>query len=244
MKKTHLLIAIAVFQMLRCANSVAQVAPSRESHYWRSASEFIFSLGDVSYSGDSGLVSDINPALRFTGFLNFQSQYHIDFSRKTGFMTGFGVRNVGFINDIGDSIKLKQRVYSFGIPAAFKVGKLPDEFYALLGVEAELFFNYKQKAFYQDEKFKRSEWFSHKVNLFNPSIFVDFHIKQETYIRFKYYMNDMLRGNNQNIRINGTALDYAPQKSQLFYISIGTVVKPTDSKKKPNDTHNVMSRQF
>ncbi|MFM7078155.1 MAG: hypothetical protein ACKOYC_00030, partial [Bacteroidota bacterium] len=148
-----------------------------KNRYWFSSYEFIFSLSEIG--APDSLPSDLysSSSMRFSGFFNTQYQYHYDINKNFGLMTGFGVRNVGFINNILDSIKLKQRVYSFGVPVAMKFGKLPGGYSVTLGIEPELFFHYKQKAIYDDEKYKKMGWFSNRVNLINPSVFLDLRFK-------------------------------------------------------------------
>lgn len=208
--------------------------------YWKSASEFIFSMGNVEASGAANQKIDVSPVLRFSGFFHFQEQFHKDFSNTFGLYTGIGVRNMGMINKLNDSITVKQRVYSLGIPLALKLGKLPGGFYIAAGAEAELFFNYKQKVMYDDEKFKKSEWFSDKVNLFNPSVFLDLNSGKGGYIRFKYYLNDFLVTDKQDVKLYGVKYDYKPSQSQMFYVAIGMTIKKTATmprgKRMKNDT--------
>lgn len=221
---------------------LAQVVPSARKSYWRSATEFIFSFSDVQgkIAKDSIQDQDLSSAMRFSGFFNFQYQYHYDFSRTVGFMTGFGVRNVGFINSIGDSIKLKQRVYSFGVPLALKVGKLPDDLTFSLGIEPELFFHYKQKAIYDDEKYKKMGWFSDRVSLVNPSVFLEVRFKSNSFIRCKYYLQDVLVSDKQSVSIDSKNVYYNPSSSKMFYVSIGVAVLE-ESRKKKNDERKVFS---
>ncbi len=207
---------------------------AQDKAYWVSASEFIFSGGDVEAT-TGGLYPvgiDVNPIVRFSGFFHFQSQFHADFNKSIGIYTGVGIRNVGMINELNDSLKVKQRVYSLGVPLALKIGSMPNRFYVALGGEAELFFHYKQKIFYDDEKFKQNEWFSDKVNLFNPSVFMDIHFNKGAYIKFKYYLFDFLQEDNQNIRFDGKVFDYYPSESKMFYVSIGTTMRSMSPKSK------------
>lgn len=209
----------------------AQDKPASKK-YWMSASEFIFSGGDVKATGGPGLGNIIiNPIVRFSGFFHFQEQYHVNFNNNFGIYTGVGMRNVGMINELNDSIKIKQRVYSLGVPFAFKFGKLSRGFSVALGGEVEFFFHYKQKVFYDDEKFRQSEWLSDKVNLINPSVFLDLHAGKGTYIRFKYYLLDFLRENKQNIKLNGISYAYFPHESKMFYVSLGTTIRSFASKR-------------
>jgi len=223
-------ISLILFSICLSGSILAQEVTPTNKAYLKSASEIIFSFGDVEAIGptQSGFgieKMDINPIVRFTLFFHLQQQLHYDFSNRVGMFTGLGVRNVGMINDLNDSIKVKQRVYSLGIPLAIKVGNLPNGFYVAAGAEAELFFNYKQKVFYDDEKFKKSEWFSDKVNLFNPSVFLDINSGKGGYLRFKYYLLDFLVEDKQDIKIYGKPYIYKPEKSTMFYIAVGTTIK-------------------
>src|SRR4051812_12426452 len=69
--------------------------------YSMTASEIIFSGGEVKTGGKT-----LDNVPRFTVFFHFQKQYHYNFSNALGIYTGFGVRNVGFINrlPINDSM--------------------------------------------------------------------------------------------------------------------------------------------
>ena len=200
---------------------------SKKNYYWAGGSEFIFSLGSVESPG-----VNVSKVLRFSGFFNFQEQFHYNFTPHLGIYTGFGIRNVGFINKLNDSIKVKQRVYSAGIPFTLKLGNMDKSAYISFGGEMELFFNYKQKTFYNDTKSKFDEWFSDRTELFNPSVFFELKDKKGGYIRFKYYINDFLKGENQTVVVNGNVFPYSPSQSKLYYISIGSVIKTKEIKSK------------
>lgn len=196
--------------------------------YWKSASEFIFSFGNVDANSEGDSVLDVSPVVRFSGFFHLQEQFHIDFSEHFGIYTGMGVRNIGMINKVNDSIKVKQRSYSVGIPIAIKIGNMRKGAYVAIGGEAELMFHYKQKVFYDDQKKKNNEWFSDKVNILNPSGFAEIVTGKGSYLRFKYYFLDFLVDDKQDIKLyNGFKVEYVPEKSQLFSISIGATFKHT-----------------
>src|SRR5688572_13213692 len=226
-----LVVYITVFLCCTILPLAAQEVEKTKT-YWMSASEFIFSGSQVEATGGPlNREMDINPIVRFTCFFHFQEQYHVDFGKNFGIYTGIGLRNVGMINELNDSVKAKQRVYSLGVPLALKIGKLPGGFHINLGGEAELFFHYKQKVFYDEEKFKKSEWFSKKVNLVNPSAFIDIHSGKGAYLRLKYYLLDFLVQDKQDIKLHGIPFEYRPETSQLFYVSIGTTIKSMPSRK-------------
>lgn len=236
------IIILAALVVVQFYPVIAQEKPVAKK-YWKSASEFIFSGGIVDAKGGPlGNEIDVSPLVRFSGFFHLQAQYHIDFNTHVGMYTGLGVRNVGMINKLNDSIRIKQRVYSLGIPLALKLGSLPG-FFVAFGGEAELFFHYKQKVFYDDEKFKKSDWFSDKVNLVNPSVFLDITSAKGAYIRFKYYLLDFLVENKQDVDLSFTSYDYRPQSSKMFYISFGTTMKalsPRKAKKATQSTNTTL----
>jgi hypothetical protein len=232
--KKWLLIALLLPVMLKAQDRVGTKI------YLKSASEFIFSVGIMdAYVEDAALNTDleIDPVVRFSGFFHLQEQLHIDFSPSFGIYTGLGLRNIGMINKINDSIRVKQRVYSLGIPFALKLGKLPGGWFVAAGAEGELFIHYKQKDFYDDDKRKFGEWFSDRVNLINPSVFLDINSKKGSYIRFKYYLNDFLVSDKQQVNLgNGNKFVFYPEKSQLFYVALGTTIK---HKSKPSRSNAV-----
>lgn len=201
----------------------AQQTPSK-NWYSVSASETILSFGSVKNNGN-----DLSNVVRFSPVINFGYHLHRDFSEKAGFYTGFSVRNVGMINDVNDSIRVKQRVYTVGIPIALKFGDMKGNL-AAIGFENEFALNYKQKVYLNDAKSKSNIWFSDRTKIYLPSVFIEVKGKQGNYIRFKYYLTDFLEQNNQKLNIPGVA--YAPTQSTLFYISTGLMLKNLEIYKK------------
>jgi len=186
---------------------------NKKKPYLLSTSELILSGASVENSGVK-----LDNIVRFSAFFHVGQQIHFDFSNKAGFYTGLSLRNIGMINDLNDSVRIKQRVYTVGIPAAFKVGNMKGTNLAV-GAEAEFAIAYKQKLFVNDEKSKTNEWFSDRTNIFLPSAFAEIRTKQGGYIKFKYYLTDFLVEDKQ--KVNVTNLNYRPNKSQLFYVSFG-----------------------
>jgi hypothetical protein len=189
---------------------------SGKKKYTKSVSEIIFSSSNVEAAG-----LDVSPIVRFTAFLHLGEQFHFDFSDKAGFYTGISLRNVGMITDLNDSVRVKQRVYTAGIPVALKFGNMQGTHLAL-GAEAEFAFNFKQKLFVNNEKSKTNEWFSNRTEIFLPSAFAEIHTKEGVYIKFKYYLTDFLVQDKQ--KINVTNVNFVPTRSQMFYVSIGAAI--------------------
>lgn len=205
----------------------AQASKTRKSHYNKDAYEYIFSWGAVDEavsSVDQLPVSASKSPLRFSGFFNVSEQFHWDFSKAFGLFSGIGIRNIGFIHHFGDSVRVKQRQYALGVPLAFKLGGMKKNFFFAAGAEMELFFNYKQKVFYNNSKDKFSEWFSPNSDLLNPSLFAEVDFPKGSFIRFRYYLNDFLNENSRGINVNGKSLNYDFTPSSLMYISIGTAL--------------------
>jgi hypothetical protein len=135
----------------------------------------------------------VDPVLRFSMWFNTGVVVEQKITNHVALVSGLNLRNVGLINKI-DSIKLKQRVYSTGVPLAIRFGDLNKKVNVTLGAEAEFFLNYKVKEFVFDEKiYKSNEWLSDNVELFNPSVFAQFQFGNSLYIRFKYYLNNFLK---------------------------------------------------
>lgn len=185
--------------------------------YSVAASETILSFGNVKATG----LETANIG-RFTPFFNFGTQIHKDFSEKSGFYTGLMLRNVGIITDLNDSVRIKQRTYTLGIPVALKFGDMNGNM-AALGIDNEFAINFKQKVFVNDEKAKTNIWFSNRTPFYLPSAFVELKSKTGNYIRFKYYLTDFLRGENQ--RVNVAGVNFTPTQSTMMYISVGYAIK-------------------
>ncbi len=197
--------------------------------YVATGGELIFAFGDQR--ADS---LQFDNKLRFSLFPHIQQQYHYNFNKAFGFYTGISFINVGFRHNISTastSFELRQRSFSFGVPLALKIGNMKNGNYIAIGGSAELMIRYKYKIYYNDKKEKYADWFSDKVNLFNPSLFVDIRNKTGGYIRFKYYLGDFLSTTSSTFTLPTTTtnISFTPTQSSLFYISIGS----TFMKKKP-----------
>jgi len=235
MKK--LFVIAACLQLGSAFAQDPQEVNSYKKSYMATVSESILSLGNVgnwNVSSVNGLPVNVatnfkaDPIPRFSSFFHFGEQIHLNFASSVGIYTGFGIRNMGMINRLSDSVKVKQRVYSFGIPLAFKVGDMGKKRYAAFGAELEFFFNYKQKTFKGDgrgekvEKF--NEWASDRTELLNPSVFAEFCFGKGSYLKIRYYLNDFLVPNKQTYTVDGVTVGWTPQGSQLFAISYGKVL--------------------
>jgi len=174
--------------------------------------ELLFQSGTIE-KGDE----DVNTNLRFTMWFHTGHYIHIDFGNNIGFYSGMAIRNVGFTTE-KDSIKIKYRSYSLGIPLALKLGSFRDDFYIFGGAEYEWMFHFKQKTFINDEKTKYTDWFSNRTPSFIPSVFAGIHFPKGFHLTFKYYLDDFL---NHKFKGNNDYNDYTGFTStQLWYISL------------------------
>ena len=87
-----------------------------------------------------------------------------------------------------------------------------------------MFYHYKEKEFLPSGKRKYTEWFSDRVNLFIPSVFVGVTFPDGLSLKFTYELNDMM---NKDFAINttaGTIKPYENMTSRLMYASLYTML--------------------
>jgi hypothetical protein len=199
--------------------------------YTASQTELIFSAGNVNATSIPS-----SSVVRFSGFLNYESQVHFNFNKKSGFYTGLGIKNIGMINDFDKgTITFKQRAYALSVPLALKLGNVGNQGFIALGAEANLMLNYKEKFLYSNAKTSKSEWFSNKVNTFNPAVFFQIKFLKSQIITFKYYMNDFLKNQSGGLALpNGDVVSDFGKSSKLFYISWGSNFELKKAKVKVN----------
>ncbi|HOY48690.1 MAG TPA: hypothetical protein PK281_04765 [Flavobacteriales bacterium] len=238
LKKALILTGVSLSATLMA--QIPEPVNSYQKSYFATVSEGILSAGNLGkvalYDPTKPIPSNVldfgdqaTPVIRYSTFLHLGEQLHVNFSNTFGFYTGIGMRNIGMINRLSDSVKVKQRVYSVGIPIALKIGNMGKKTYAAFGAEMELFFNYKQKTFKgssgRGEKVEKfNEWFSKRTELFNPSVFVDFNFGKGSYIKVRYYLNNFLVQTKQNYTLNNVKYGFFPESSQLFALSFGRVI--------------------
>ncbi|HEY0272019.1 MAG TPA: hypothetical protein VGC22_02490, partial [Chitinophaga sp.] len=75
----------------------------------------LLSFGSIKYDGDH-----VRNIPRFTMFFNIGTNFNYDFNKNFGIFTGLNLRNIGLITKDNDSLKLKRRLYTLGVPLGFK----------------------------------------------------------------------------------------------------------------------------
>ena len=233
MKINYTTTICLLLPFLSIGQTTEKPAPIKRS-YFATVSEGILSIGNLGPvtifkpNTEPSSANTPNPIPRYSTFFHFGEQFHVNLGKSFGLYTGIGVRNIGMINRLNDTIKIKQRVYALGIPVGIKLGDMQKRVYAALGAELELFFNYKQKTFLGsgrgDKVEKFNEWFSDRTPLLNPSLFVEFNFKKGTYIKLRYYPMNFLVADKQNFTVNKIKTGFRPETSQLFALSFGRVI--------------------
>ncbi len=210
--------------------------------YNTTAGEMIFGFSNAAYNQpgippspdlpNGNVPGSISDAMRWTIWFHIGSYWHYDFNNTFGMYTGFSNRNIGFITreaatkETTDLVKWKRRSYTFGIPLAFKIGSMEDNFYFFAGGQYEMFYHYKEKEFLPSGKRKYTEWFSDRVNLFIPSVFAGITFKKGLSIKFTYTLNDMMNKDYSYSDVNGaTIFPYKHMDSKLLYISIFSMMR-------------------
>lgn len=204
------------------AQDSAYMAPKKSDKkvYTSSASETIFSWGNVEAKP-----LNTTSIVRLSAFFHLGQHINVDFNEHVGFFSGIHLRNVGMINDLNDTVRVKSRVYTAGIPVGLKFGNL-NKTHAAIGAEAEFALNFKQKVFVNDEKSKTNVWFSDRTNIFLPSLFGELRFKGGFYLKYKYYLVDILKEDKQKINVPG--VDFRPTRSQMMYVSLGFNIRNKD----------------
>lgn len=203
--------------------------------------EFILSFVQATDAGQK-----VNSLPRFTCFFHSGMQTHQDLGKAFGFFSGVNIRNIGFIT-VQDSLKLKRRSYSLGIPLAVKLGNVKKHYYFFGGAEYEMLFHYKEKQFIDGVKrAKQTEWFSDKVNTFIPSVLGGIQFPTGLQVMVKYYLNDFMNKNYSTTIAGVNTYPYRNFNSRIFYISVCSNIRWPDVqeiKKKaqpvPSETNNI-----
>lgn len=158
---------------------------------------------------------------RFTAF-NIGLNLHYDPGSRFGLYSGIGIRNLGFIENIGD-VTIKRRVYAASIPVGVKFGRLYDRNFFLAGGGMDIPFNYREKAFVnRGDKTKFNEWFSDRTPAVLPFIFLGKSWSPGVTIKLQYYprnfLNDLFIPNDNGLT---TVSPYDGYNVNILAVSLG-----------------------
>lgn len=162
--------------------------------------------------------------LRFSA-IGIGVNLHYDISRRVGFFTGLGIKNIGFIekhrerDPLPDST-VKRRAYTVGMPLGIKIGDLRNRNFFFAGGGADLPFNYKEKGFVKrGDKDKFNEWFSERTPRILPYVFAGVSLDPGVTFKLQYYPTNFL---NTGFREDGTGVSpYAGYNVNLIMLSLG-----------------------
>jgi hypothetical protein len=203
--------------------------------YSVSSGEMIFSTGTTEFTDAylqqyPGASVSENP-LRFTTFFHLTQYWHMDFGNNVGLFLGLGVKNMGLISDeilynaaISDyqSYKIIRRVYTGGIPVAFKLGSFKDNLYVFGGGEVEFPIHFKEKYWDSHDrkgsKTKNSEWFGSQTQSVIPSVMAGVQFPKGFNLKFKYYLNDFLNNDYTDTKFVSDLTRY--KTSRLWSVSL------------------------
>lgn len=218
------MLAIAVVLMSGMAN-----AQSNSGFYTTSGGEMIFSFATIDDNG-----SESGNIMRWSPVFNFQNLANYDVNRNIGFFSGLNIRNVGFIYDnyqypgTENKVKKKFRNYTAGIPLGLKIGKL-DELFVYGGYEIEFPLHYKEKTFENDQKTKKSAWFSSRVPSIYHTFLVGIQFPYGGNLKFKYYLTNFHNKDYTETMSDGTQVKpYEFLNSNVFYISLNFALFKND----------------
>lgn len=158
---------------------------------------------------------------RFTLFFNIGTNYNYDFNNNIGIFSGLNIKNIGLISKPNDSVKLKQRVYTLGVPVGIKIGDLRSGTFLFFGGEYDMAFNYKEKYFlHGDKKTKFNEWFSDRTDLFMPSLFAGFRFGPAFGVKGQYYLNNFYNSDFTET-VNGVKTQpYKNLKANMMFVTL------------------------
>lgn len=212
------------------------VTVSAQKRYSTWRWEFIFESATPKTNNEA-------TAVRFSGFFNLGHFSHYNPSPFWGLYWGLGVRNTGF-SLYYDKLYIKEtrRVYTVGIPLAFKVGNMTKLRYLFAGGEIEFPFHYKQKRYQFDVKNAvYSEWFSNRTPWYLPSVFVGYQAGENLQFYVRYYCGSFLNRNYKGVDF-GDAVNYADMDNyQIFNFAVcftgvnRLLKKYRKEEKKPHD---------
>lgn len=187
----------------------------------------------ITWGGDGPLLSfsdeirdagnHVRNIPRFTVFFNFGHNFNYDFGRNFGIFTGLNLKNIGLITkDDMDSVKLKRRVYTLGIPIGIKIGDLRrGSFFFFAGGSYDLAFNYKEKKFIDgDKKDKFNEWFSDRTPLLMPSVFAGLRMSPGFGLKVQYYPQNFFNKEYKESVQGGFITPYKDLDAKLFFVTL------------------------
>ena len=198
-----------------------------------------FSIANVKYTDQSYEKLSIP---RFTWMINVGAYYNYDINEHFGFYTGAEIKNLGVIIKT-DGIKYKRRIYTLGIPLAFKLGSMRHgDFFA--GVQADRALQFQEKQKVGDSvRHRFGEWWSDRTPPVLFSWFIGVQLFHCSYIKIQSYFTNFF---NEDYTESGTGdRPYANMTARPFLLSFGyTLNRNKNYRFKRGDRKNRHSRSL
>lgn len=242
-----LLVSISVSAQSDTAQDLRQPVQMYKTFEHTSYTEILFSFSQTEQNGNH-----IDDKLRFSPVFNLGHEFHLNITKFSGIYTGLGIRNIGYIDrplyfapgaTTGEKLKMKHRIYALVIPVGLKLGNMSKHSYISAGAELNIFLNYKEKVWLNDSKTKRSEWFSDRVELFNPSFFGQLTCKG-SFIKFVLYPANFIKQSNTTFAGDFSLPNYPSSSANIFMVSFGANFVEKKVMKAVEDKKQVLHARF
>lgn len=197
-------------------NGPQKPSPVRHWYVGNSVDGAIFSTAIFEKPGRN---QELTP-VRFS-LINFGYHFNYDFDEHFGMYTGLGIKNIGFIEKIGDST-IKRRVYTIGVPLGFKLGNLQKRHYGFVGGGVDVPWNYREKGFVnRRDKQKFNEFWSDRTERFMPYLFAGFAYGKGSTLKLQYYPGNFFDTDYEETRGGITTRPYRGYSAHLLYVTLG-----------------------
>lgn len=202
------------------------------SNKWYVGNSFDGAVFSTAYFTRPGAKEEFT-FVRFS-MLNFGYHFNYDFDNHFGIFTGIGIKNLGFIEKVGDST-IKRRVYTLGVPLGFKLGNLKAKHYGFIGGGIDVPFNYREKGFVKrSDKQKFSEWFSKRNADYMPYVFAGISYGHGATLKIQYYPSNFFNPEFTETKNGVTSKPYAGYDAKLLYVTLGFDINYKKAKKADN----------
>lgn len=209
-------------------SSEGSMAPT-PANRWYVSNSFDGAMFSTAYFSRPGAKQEFT-FVRFS-MLTIGEHFNYDFDNHFGLFTGIGIKNLGFIEKVGDST-IKRRVYTVGVPLGFKLGNLQKKHYGFIGGGIDVPFNYREKGFVtRKDKEKFSEWFSKRNADYLPYIFVGMCYGKGSTLKIQYYPSNFFNPDFTETKNGVTSKPYAGYDARLLYVTFGLDINHKKSKK-------------
>lgn len=212
--------------LLACLPAIAQDSTRSSTSHYEGPSKYK-SRTYFTWGGDGAILSfaqmksngnHVRNIPRFSAFLHIGVNINHNFSNNFGIFTGISLKNIGLINDATDSLRLKRRVYTLGIPIGFKIGNLRRYgVFFFAGGAYDLALNYKEKQFVNGHKERKyNEWFSDRTPILMPSIFAGLRASPGFGLKVQYYPTNFFNQDYSKANVK----PYQGLDAKLFFVTI------------------------